>query len=166
MLSRDVAQRLSEFASLDHLSEMPVREARELNDREAVVMFGQVDEVAKVRDETIEARFECGLTSPRRPSTARSSTSTAAAGWSGASTSMTASRAICAVTPAAPRPVMTRRSCAPSRPLGNDLARSSVLDDSQDDSQQCGPRRRTTDVSGFVRSVFDLERMPANAGGR
>src|SRR6266446_5614912 len=45
MLTPEVTERLSQFVSLDHLGEMPVSESRAVNDREAAVMFGPVEEV-------------------------------------------------------------------------------------------------------------------------
>lgn len=44
---------LSQFVSLDHLEEMPIAEARMVNDREAAIMFGPVEDVASAHDRTV-----------------------------------------------------------------------------------------------------------------
>jgi acetyl esterase len=45
---------LAEFASLDGLEAMPIETAREVNDREAAVMFGPVDEVGAIENRLVE----------------------------------------------------------------------------------------------------------------
>ena len=62
-----MARRLDEFRSLDHLHEMPVAQAREVNDREAVVMFGPVEQVATVRDVTIAGSIPVRIYEPAPP---------------------------------------------------------------------------------------------------
>jgi acetyl esterase len=69
MLTPEVAERLSRFVSLEHLHEMPVGEARAINDREAQLMFGPVAEVGRVRDEVIEGDIPVRIYRPTPPAT-------------------------------------------------------------------------------------------------
>jgi acetyl esterase len=67
VLSRDVADRLAGFASLDRLETMPVKVAREVNDREAAVMFGPVEKVGSVGDRVIEGSIHVRIYRPEGP---------------------------------------------------------------------------------------------------
>jgi acetyl esterase len=64
MLSREMTARLSDFISLDHLHEMPVTEAREENDREAAIMFGDVDDVGSVDDRVVDGSVRVRVYEP------------------------------------------------------------------------------------------------------
>jgi acetyl esterase len=52
----DLQERLAAFASLNRLPEMPVDAARQVNDREASVMFGQVEPVFAVEERNVAGR--------------------------------------------------------------------------------------------------------------
>ncbi len=67
MLTPEITERLSRFVSLEHLREMPIDEARKVNDREAAVMFGPVAEVGRVRDEVIEGDIPVRIYQPTPP---------------------------------------------------------------------------------------------------
>jgi acetyl esterase len=67
MLTPEVTERLSQFVSLEHLGEMPVGEARAVNDREAAVMFGPIEEVGSVRDEVVEGDLPVRIYEPTPP---------------------------------------------------------------------------------------------------
>src|SRR6266446_2062863 len=67
MLTPEVTERLSQFVSLDYLGEMPVGEARAVNDREAAVMFGPIEEVGSVSDEVVEGDIPVRIYEPTPP---------------------------------------------------------------------------------------------------
>jgi acetyl esterase len=64
VLSPELAERLAGFISLDRLESMPVEVAREVNSREAPLMFGAVDPVGSVEDRVIEGSIPVRIYRP------------------------------------------------------------------------------------------------------